>query len=244
MANPRQRRKARSSSHRPISLSRRSKKNLKKIPPIRGPKVLQDTWDKNRTVRQNYTALGLVHSLNPTASGGIEPPSARTSSAKLTEPDDVTRNRDMSCAIPRGFGRIIRDEAGNVVKVDLAPEDAKDSSEVNQVMEEPKITPDAREKWVTNLGMPHEGFDLGGKDALEALERISVTKGGTTTMSLKLTGVGARRSSVGEITYLQRLVDKYGDDVERMMRDRKLNAEQRAAGELRKALKRSGLLGR
>lgn len=32
MANPRQRRKARSSSHRPVSLSRRAKKNLKKTP--------------------------------------------------------------------------------------------------------------------------------------------------------------------------------------------------------------------
>lgn len=72
-----------------------------------------------------------------------------------------------------------------------------------------------------------------------ALERISVSKGGTTT--LRLTGVGVRHSSVGEIKYLQRLVDKYGADVERMTRDRKLNAEQRTAGELRRALKRSGL---
>ena len=32
MANPRQRRKARSSSHRPISHSRHAKRNMKKVP--------------------------------------------------------------------------------------------------------------------------------------------------------------------------------------------------------------------
>ena len=73
MANPRQRRKARSSSHRPISHSRHAKKNMKKVPrksyspcivnfnfltvmlvflAIRGPKALQEAWDKQKTVHQ------------------------------------------------------------------------------------------------------------------------------------------------------------------------------------------------
>jgi hypothetical protein len=71
MANPRQRRKARSSSHRPISHSRHAKRNMKKVArksyapcilglnshdcfllAIRGPKALQDAWDKQKTVHQ------------------------------------------------------------------------------------------------------------------------------------------------------------------------------------------------
>ncbi|EEB92758.1 hypothetical protein MPER_08686 [Moniliophthora perniciosa FA553] len=72
MANPRQRRKARSSSYRPVSHSKNAKRNLKKMPPIRAPKVLQEAWDKRKTVRQNYAALGLIHDLNPSASGGAE----------------------------------------------------------------------------------------------------------------------------------------------------------------------------
>ena len=62
------------------------------------------------------------------------------------------------------------------------------------------------------------------------------------TMSQKLTGNGARRSSAREVRYLQRLVDKYGENVERMARDRKVNSEQRTVGELERALKRAGLL--
>lgn len=84
MANPRQRRKARSGSHKAVRHSNNAKKNLKKQPrqssicillcqrnyvelvslylavAIRGPKVLQDAWDKHKTVRQKY-----VNSVHP-----------------------------------------------------------------------------------------------------------------------------------------------------------------------------------
>lgn len=63
-----------------------------------------------------------------------------------------------------------------------------------------------------------------------ALERVSVAD-----TRAKI----ARHPSQGEIKYLERLVDKYGEDVERMARDRKLNAEQRTAGQLRRALKKA-----
>jgi hypothetical protein len=76
MANPRQRRKTRS-SHKPVHQSRQAKKLLKKQPralgflidmsalptpilifdihqAIRGPKGLQEAWDKHKTVRQKY----------------------------------------------------------------------------------------------------------------------------------------------------------------------------------------------
>ncbi|KAG8733359.1 Nucleolar protein 16 [Ceratobasidium sp. 423] len=72
MATPRQRRKNRSGSHSAVKQSRRAKKNLRKHPAIKGPKALQDAWDKKKTVRQNYEAMGLVHSLNPIAQGGTE----------------------------------------------------------------------------------------------------------------------------------------------------------------------------
>lgn len=38
--------------------------------------------------------------------------------------------------------------------------------------------------------------------------------------------------------YLERLVGKYGDSVEGMARDRKLNYEQRTAGELKRSLRK------
>jgi hypothetical protein len=74
------------------------------------------------------------------------------------ESRNITDTPDVFSATRKGFGRIIRDEAGNVVQVALSPEDTgdpfKDSSEV---MREPEISQDAREKWVTNLGRQHDG---------------------------------------------------------------------------------------
>lgn len=106
MANPRQRRKRH--GHAAVKSSRRQQKNLKKMPPIRGPKALQDAWDKEKTVRQNYAALGLVESF---AVDGLAPPAQQHAEAPAS-----------AAPLPPGRGRIIRDAAGNVVGVELPPE--------------------------------------------------------------------------------------------------------------------------
>lgn len=49
-----------------------------------------------------------------------------------------------------------------------------------------------------------------------------------------------RFASTGELAVLRRLVDKYGQDVEAMARDRKLNSDQRTTGELSRAIKKAG----
>lgn len=56
MANPRQRNKARShKSHKPSANSvRRIHQKLRKAPPLKGPEVLQESWDSKRTVFQKY----------------------------------------------------------------------------------------------------------------------------------------------------------------------------------------------
>lgn len=70
MVNPRQRRK-RFSGTAKASASKRTLKNQKKVT-IKGPEELVNGWDKNKTVRQNYAALGLLNSLDPRQSGGVE----------------------------------------------------------------------------------------------------------------------------------------------------------------------------
>lgn len=72
------------------------------------------------------------------------------------------------------------------------------------------------------------------------LERVAAPSTGTNTLSKSLSGVGTRHGSEGERRYLERLVAKYGKEVDRMARDRKLNVEQRTAGELRRSLKKHG----
>lgn len=52
--------------------------------------------------------------------------------------------------------------------------------------------------------------------------------------------VVSRFSCKGEVTFLQKLISKYGSDVEAMARDRRMNPEQRTEGELRRAIRRAG----
>jgi type I restriction-modification system DNA methylase subunit len=49
-----------------------------------------------------------------------------------------------------------------------------------------------------------------------------------------------RFSSNGELAFLQRLISKHGRDVAAMMRDRKLNRDQRTEGEIRRAIRKAG----
>ncbi|KDN42496.1 hypothetical protein K437DRAFT_237705 [Tilletiaria anomala UBC 951] len=142
MATPRQRRKSRSSSHGgPSARSKKAavKKLKKPAPTIRGPEILKEKWDRTKTVRQNYAALGLVSSLQIHQSGGYDRddpynkstyPSA--TSNETTAADDVQKDEDMTensasgskpadkgkgKAVKKGMARIIRDAEGNVVHI-------------------------------------------------------------------------------------------------------------------------------
>ncbi|KAF7295332.1 Zn(2)-C6 fungal-type domain-containing protein [Mycena indigotica] len=141
MANPRQRRKQRSSTHRAVSHSRHAQTHLKKMPPIRGPfsSTLTKVWDRKKTVKQNYAALGLAHTLNPSAAGGVEP----TEGSKEAGPTP---------SIPKGHGRILRDADGKIVGVELEEEQEPES-----------VTLATEDKWIgsgktksTSGGIAHE----------------------------------------------------------------------------------------
>ncbi|KAJ7273212.1 ribosome biogenesis protein Nop16 [Mycena rebaudengoi] len=234
MANPRQRRKQRSATHRAVSHARHAKRNLKKTPPIRGPAIL-------------YAALGLVHTLNPSASGGVEPMesagSSEDSPVNLTAASTSSQtNSNSAPPIPKGHGRILRDADGTVLGIELADEDEEmaqdDDREKDMEETAPEVDAYVREKWITGLGGGPKGN--GDGNVVEELERISSVRHSSTatTLSASISGAGPRQASAGEAAYLQRLVDKYGSDVEQMARDRKLNPEQRTAGQLRRSVKR------
>jgi len=217
---------------------------------IRGPKILQDAWDNTKTVRQNYAALGLVHTLNPSASGGVEPLESQSHQSRHIQAVPQTSlplSSSEITHIPKGFGKIIRDEEGNVLRVEMAEELEKDSaSAVEEDMETltPEVDSGLMEKWVTEMGDGNAQGKISSVGVVEALERISsVMHHGSTTLSIPMSSAGPRHSSAGEVTYLKRLVGKYGDDLEKMSKDRKLNPEQHTVGGLRRALRRAGLGG-
>ncbi|KAF7311550.1 Zn(2)-C6 fungal-type domain-containing protein [Mycena kentingensis (nom. inval.)] len=220
MANPRQRRKARSGTHRAMSHSLHAKRKLKKMPPIRGPAsalLNGGLWDKSKTVKQNpllawttvsssvlmycfssYAALGLAHTLNPSAAGGVEPTEQRP------HIDGGPATSSIPTKLPKGHGRIVRDADGNVVAIEI-PEEEQESDQ----LKENNMT-DAEKRWIGSHTNASSGI-------VPVLERL---------VSGAIPAAGPRHPSQLEVAYLERLADKHGSDVGRMARDRKLNPEQ------------------
>lgn len=237
MVNPRQRSKRRSGSFRPTQHSKRAKKNLKKQPPIRGPKVLQDAWDKHKTVKQNYDALGLVATLKPNESGGTEL-FVDGSLEDETIPSTSTRGDPKGVAelssgakIRAGFGRILRDEQGNAVDIEFGDEDDgtldtdRNVGTMDAYVDEKSVS-----TW-TQLGNRAATRTKRPNSVVQELEKIS---GGDTEKK------APRFPSEGEVGYLKRLVGKHGENLEAMSRDRKLNPDQRTIGELMRLMKKAG----
>lgn len=55
--------------------------------------------------------MGLVHTLTSSASGGVEPGQVETGNVNGDPHPEKSE-------IPRGFGKIIRDETGNVIRIE------------------------------------------------------------------------------------------------------------------------------
>ncbi|KAF5373153.1 hypothetical protein D9758_001673 [Tetrapyrgos nigripes] len=155
----------------------------------------------------SYAALGLIHDLNPTESGGTEisidimgntdsssgligvcgetatvPSSFNLSCASETSTGSSFRSRTgtsnasagpranstKTTSIPAGYGKIIRDENGHIIDVQLAEEpEGEDSTpasvgDVDMEQLSPELDESIREKW-TDLGGKNRA--LGGTDS-------------------------------------------------------------------------------
>jgi len=199
----------------------------------------------------SYKALGLLSSLNPSASGGVERPrngaSASHHEAAIvprSAPEDRSSTQKEETAIndknriPKGFGRIIRDGNGDIIDVEMGEDDDEDGQMTGDVEETfhndmPSVaTKDGLADWIAFGATSDAGFvDASGTHVVHTLEEMSKTGAGTSKR---------RFTSTGEQTVLRKLIARYGEDVEGMARDRKLNADQRTCGELRRAITRGG----
>ena len=90
----------------------------------------------------SYESLGLVASLTPTASGGaeralsVEDSTASTTMEVERTPDDSSSNAAGRSPLRAGFGRIIRDENGNVVDVQLPDGEATVAALTERLIED------------------------------------------------------------------------------------------------------------
>lgn len=209
MANPRQRRKSRSSSYTGATKSakRAQNKRVHRAPTVMGPSVLRENWDKTLTTRQNYAKLGLAPSLAP-ASGGLD----------RKDPYRHARPAEAPAEKPRkGMARIVRDEQGAVVDVVEGHEDGVETTPWGPVL-------NADEQAPADLSMfPPKIHEQDG-DAVQKLADIA-----------KEAKPVERFVSDAEGAWLAELVHAHGDDYEAMARDRHRNIQQRTPGEIRRA---------
>lgn len=102
-----------------------------------------------------------MHTLNPLASGGAEydpaPPSSVTTHSESSHSQPAQAGPSTSVApIPKGYGKIIRDSDGNVIRVELGV-DVEDEILGNgaagdNVLQEPELDKQVMTNWVTELG--------------------------------------------------------------------------------------------
>jgi len=188
-------------------------------------------------VKQNYDALGLVATLKPNESGGTEHNKygrleAETIHSTSTRGDPKgVLEVSTGAKNPTKYGRILRDEQGNAVDIELEDEedgtmDTDRSVETMDVYADEKLAT----RW-SQLGPRTATRTKRPNSVVEELEKISGDQGNR--------GM-PRFLSEGEAGYLRRLVGRHGEDMEAMARDRKLNPDQRTVGELRRLMKKAG----
>ncbi|KAA8641916.1 hypothetical protein EYZ11_002153 [Aspergillus tanneri] len=216
MGSVRHKKKLRSSAPKQKPKRTGMLKSGKKKINVLGNAIIAENWDRKLTLTQNYRRLGLVHRLNTPAGGAEKRPNK--DGGVDSERDDSLHIRSSAQATAKKLGlgevQVERDpETGNIVRV------------INQKRPNPLNDP------LNDLSDREES--RGPKTTIvEQLERQAAQEG---------QGVKAkkpRHQSSRESEWIQRLVDKHGDDVGAMFRDRKLNPMQQSEGDLRRRIRK------
>ncbi|KAI1215014.1 ribosome biogenesis protein Nop16 [Annulohypoxylon truncatum] len=195
-----------------------SSKSKRLLNPL-GNDIVAKNWNKKETASQNYRRLGLVSRLKaPT--GGVEP-SAKSQSTKPVDPFAISQ--------PTGAVisevRVERDEKGRIVRV-LDGSKSKDNP-----LNDPLNDLDSDD-------------DMDDEEAAEEWEGIDEAEDGTgifpelETQANQPIAKKAKTQSKREVEWLQRLVEKYGDDTKAMARDRKLNPMQQTEADIARRIKK------
>lgn len=96
----------------------------------------------------SYAKLGLALNLNPLANGGFE----RSTDTTKQEPSLAMDIVDDEPCIPNGFGRILRDETGDIIGFETGKAEECSSSEVKDVQLETDADQAMHRRWASSSG--------------------------------------------------------------------------------------------
>ncbi|KAJ5132375.1 hypothetical protein N7448_006533 [Penicillium atrosanguineum] len=216
-----QKKKNRSGLSKARAKNNRLKSGNKKIN-VLGNQIIADNWDRNQTLTQNYQRLGLLHKLNAPTGGKERLPIQ----GELAENSlQITGSGNTAQQLELGVTRVERDpETGNILRV---------------IRDEEQIEVAGRKRNAANpLNDPLNDIadnevDLDAAQAsviVQQLER-QADREGQVAKSKK-----PRYLSEREVEWITRLVEKHGDNLAAMVRDRKLNPMQQTEGDLRRRI--------
>ena len=247
MGRERQKAKNRSSiSKTKPKLNGRTKAGKTKVNFL-GDEVIANNWNRNLTVAQNYERLGLSVKLNDAAGG-------KENIGKVGKGRDgestVKRKRDsLSLAGIGGAAQKFDEIEPQTVQVERDPEtgrilrviqpageaDAHEQRRKANPLNDPLNDLDVAAPLPTTNPIPRPGVVAQLEaEAAEEAERLARTR-------------KPRRQSEREQEWIAKLVEKHGDNVMAMVRDRRLNPMQQTEGDVRRRLavfERGGRRGR
>ncbi|OJD12729.1 nucleolar protein 16 [Emergomyces pasteurianus Ep9510] len=229
-----QKRRNRSGAPRVKQRSNRLKNGNKKIN-VLGNAIIAQNWDKKLTLTQNYRRLGLAAQLNaPT--GGAE--------KKADDASDRQRDADSLRLLPSSTtkkalmpteARVERDpETGKILRV-IHPENDDEMEIAGRKFRKSNPLEDQLNE-IGDLDRNDTTMSIQGNShssaVVQALERQAALE------EEALKKKQPRQQSKREEEWLERLVEKHGDNISAMVRDRRLNRMQQTEGDIRRRLKK------
>ncbi|KAI9925526.1 hypothetical protein ASPWEDRAFT_41637 [Aspergillus wentii DTO 134E9] len=214
----------------------RPKKNLKrkdghKKVNVLGNAIIAENWDRKLTLTQNYRRLGLVHRLNAPTGGSEKRP---TKTGVEVQPKDSLHIRGSGTADAQEFAlgetKVERDpETGKIIRVvrdedniEVAGRTISRANPLNDPLNdlsdgESRAQPQKKNK---------------NSDVVQKLE-IQASKEEKSVSQKK-----PRHQSQRETEWITRLVERHGDNIGAMVRDRKLNPMQQSEGDIKRRLRK------
>ncbi|KAG8979862.1 Nucleolar protein 16, partial [Tulasnella sp. 427] len=190
---------------------------------IAGATAIRAAWDKKKSVRQNYAALGLATGGTPVSGKGAKLWPSEAGAIGAHREEGAVASPSKSNDIPKGYARIVRDEQGNVVRIEEAEDDVAPLAE------------DGAPAWAIQKLDIFEDDDKAAATAQSAEEAPKTD----VVRALEERATKWKQAKVpqseNEVKWLMSLVKAHGDDIEAMHMDIKLNVWQRTPGELRRA---------
>ncbi|PLB42628.1 nucleolar protein 16 [Aspergillus candidus] len=233
MTNIRQAKKLRSS--RPKATAKRNGrlKSGKKKVNVLGNAIIAENWDRNLTLTQNYRRLGLMHRLNAPA-GGSQRITTDTGFADAPENNLHIKGSAESNAknLKVGETRVERDpETGRILRVinddevEIAGRKHKRANPLNDPLNDLAVDVD-----IAAVGQAAQG-----KDASAVVRQLEMQAAKEDSAVL---GKKPRHTSTREGEWIEKLVQKHGDDYAAMARDKKLNPMQQTVGDIKRRIRK------